>query len=56
MIVTVHYVTVIPSHYENARGSSHRVTKVQLAEDHTLLKHAVLITQGKDTELGGTLV
>lgn len=57
MIVTVHYVTVIPSHYENARGSSHRVTKVQLAEDRTLLlKHAVLITQGKDTELGGTLV
>lgn len=50
----MHYVTIIPSHHESARGSSHHVTKVQLVEDlGVLLKHAGLITQEKDTELGG---
>lgn len=55
MVVTVHYVTIIPSHHENTHGSSHHVTKVKLAEDLTLLKHTGLITQEKYTELGGTL-
>jgi len=45
MIVTVHHVTVIPSHHESACDSSHHVTNVQLAEDLALLlKHAGLIT------------
>lgn len=49
--------TNIPCHLENTYGSSHHVTKVELAEDLALLlRHAWSITQEKCPQLGGTLI
>lgn len=48
---------IFPDTHKTTYGSSHHVTKVELAEDLALLlRHAWLITQEKDPELGVTLV